>query len=100
MEYTSTHLQLPSFIVCFGGSQKRINIDVGNCKKGFDPFPKFSSNINYKDENGNVFRLIVESVKEIGYPTKCNVFVYNSDGSKLVAKRFNVQLRFGKKIFE
>lgn len=97
--YTSTHSKNPSVLVCFAGKLRRIDIDAKKCKRNLDPVPTFTTNINYKDENDKVYRVRVESIKGIGYPTKCNVFVYNGNGQKLLAKRENVDLRFGKNIF-
>ena len=97
--YTSSHSKNPSVLVCSAGKLRRIDINAKSCKKSLEPVPTFSANINYKDESGKTYRVRVESIKGIGYPTKCNVFVYNGNGQKLLAKRENVDLRFGKNIF-
>ena len=97
--FTSSHSKSPSVLICFAGKLRRIDIEPKKCKKCLTPTPTFSSNINYKDEQGKTYRIRVESIKGVGYPTKCNVFVYNGNGQKMLAKRENVDLRFGKNIF-
>jgi len=84
-----------SMLVCFEGCNRRVVIDPKKCN--VDKKNKtFSYKGLYKADNGNTYLISATSVG--GYKT--NVIVSNRSGKQVIAERHNVDVRFGRYLFD
>lgn len=84
-----------SMLVCFEGCNRRIVIDPKKCN--IDKKNKsFTYKALYKADNGNTYLINVTSVGSY----KANVIVSNRSGKQVIAERHNVDVRFGRYLFD
>ena len=87
-----------SMLVCFEGCNRRVTIDAKKCS--IDKKNKsFTYKSLYKADNGNTYLITASSV-EGSNGLKANVIVFNRSGKTVIAERHNVDVRFGRYMYE
>lgn len=87
-----------SMLVCFAGCNRRVVIDTKKCtinKKD----KTFSYKTLYKADDGNTYLITATSVNGTN-GLKANVIVSNKSGKTIIAERHNVDVRFGRYMYE
>lgn len=87
-----------SMLVCFAGCNRRVVINTKKCtinKKD----RTFTYKTLYKTEDGKTYLLTATSVNGSN-GLKADVIVSNKSGKEIIAKRHNVDVRFGRYMYE
>ena len=86
-----------SMLVCFEGCNRRVVVDPKKCEVNKDN-KSFTYKSRYKADNGKTYLITATSVKG-SEGLRADVTVYNMSGKQVIAKRHNVDVRFGRYLY-